>query len=422
MKHAYKIRLIIALIIFILAILGICGVFYPLKIYDLQFAPLLQRIFIDFSVIAAVLAGSIILLTLLFGRFYCSTICPLGFLQEIAALIFRRKNKSTKNLPIKYFIAAITFGILTGGSAVVLRYFEPYTFFGSLFTISALGIVATAAVLALTFFKNRYFCTNLCPVGALLGLLSKISFNKIYISDGCVSCGLCEKQCPSGCINSKEKTVDNVTCVKCLKCLEVCPKNRIKFGKKPKTNVRFSLKRREVIIGATVLALFGTMVKAGIVLKDKIVEKFKDIILPPGAMNQERFINKCYNCNLCVVNCPNKIIVKADENFPTVHLDYTQGFCKADCTKCSEVCPTGAIKRLSLEEKQKTRIALGMIKEDKCTKCGLCVEACPYGAITKEEGKPPVLNGSKCVGCGVCKQACHFASIEIFAVKQQSTI
>ncbi len=423
MKYAYKIRLAVSFLIFVLAILGLCGIFYSVKVLDIQFAPLLQRVFIDFSIIAVVLLSSIVLFTLLFGRFYCSLICPFGFLQELAALIFRKKNKYTPNYPVKYFVAAIVFGVLTGGSAILLHYIEPYTLFGSAVTFSIPGIIAVVGLLVIVFFKNRFFCTNICPVGVLLGLVSKISLNKIYIkTDDCVSCGMCEKNCPSGCIHSKEKKVDNETCVRCLKCIEVCPKGGIKFGLKPSSDVKFSLKRRKVIIGAAALALFGGMVKAGLVLKDKIAEKIRNKILPPGAISEERFTNKCFNCNLCVENCPNKIIVKADENFPAVHLDYSKGFCKYDCARCGEVCPTGAIKRLKLEEKQKTRIAMAMIMEDKCSQCGLCVQACPAHAIIKENGKQPVLNALKCIGCGACKNACHFGAIEVFSIKEQKEI
>lgn len=339
-------------------------------------------------------------------------------------LFFRgkRKNKYTKNYPIKYFIAAITLGILAGGSAIAIRYIEPYTYFGSAFTLSITGLSAIAVILILTFFNNRFFCTNICPAGTILGLISKFSFNKIYIDkESCVSCGMCEKNCPSGCINSKEKNVDNETCVKCLKCLDLCPKNGIKYGQKPKEEIKFSPKRREIITGITAAAVFGAMIKAGLVVKDKIVEKFKDIILPPGAESEERFANKCYNCNLCVENCPNKIIAKANDKFPTVHLDYTKSCCDKNCNKCGQVCPTGAIKRLSLEDKQKTRIAMAMIIEDKCVNCGHCIKACPYGAITKGENGI-IINASKCIGCGACKLKCRHDAIEIFAVKKQTLI
>jgi len=421
MKNPYKIRFSIAIVVLILAIAGFVGL-YPVKVLDLQFAPILQRIFVDFSIIALVIFVGIVAVTALFGRFYCSTVCPFGILQEIVAVLFKRKTKTVPNYPVKYFIAAITFGILAGGSAVALRFIEPYTLFGSAVSVSVLGLVAVFAVLAIVFFKNRFFCTNICPVGAVLGLISKFSLNKICINQSaCVSCGMCEKNCPSGCINSKEKIVDNETCVKCLKCLSVCPKGGISLGKEPKKEVKFSPKRRQIIIGAAALAVFGGMVKAGLVLKDKIVEKLKDVILPAGAVSKERFANKCYNCNLCVKNCPNKILVKADEKFPVVHIDYEKGFCKFDCAKCGEVCPTGAIKRLKLEEKQKTRIAMAMVIDEKCNRCGLCKEACPTGAIMIVDGKT-VLNAQKCIGCGACKNACKFGAIEIFPIKEQKNI
>ena len=424
MKHSYKIRLFISVAVFIFAILGALGLFYPVKLFDVQFAPLLQRVFVDFSLLVLILFAAIVLLTLLFGRFYCSVLCPFGAIQEIFALIFfkKRKNKYIKNYPVKYFILAVVFGVLAAQSACLIRYIEPYTYFASAFALGTLGLCAIVAVIVLTFFKNRFFCTNICPVGALLGLISKLSLNKIYIQkDTCVSCGNCEKVCPSGCINYKEKDIDNETCIRCLKCLEACPKGGIKFSKKPKEQVKFSLNRRKAVIGAAALALFGTMVKAGIEIKDRVVQKIKDVILPPGAQNGERLVNTCFNCNLCVENCPNKIIVRANNDFEAVHIDYSKGYCEKDCNKCGEVCPTGAIKRLSLEDKQKTRIAMAMIKEDLCTKCGICEKACLYGAIIKSDGKT-IVNASKCIGCGACKAACRFNAIEIFAIKKQDLI
>ncbi|MCD7739957.1 MAG: 4Fe-4S binding protein [Candidatus Gastranaerophilales bacterium] len=423
MKYIYKIRLSIAVIIFILAILGITGLFYPVKIFDIQFGALLQRVFVDFSIIAVILLICIIVLTVIFGRIYCSMLCPFGIMQEIAAHIIKKENEYTKNNPLKYYTAAIVFGILTGTSALALKYFEPYTYFGSLFSFSILGIIAAIIVLILVFLKNRIFCTNVCPVGALLGLLSKLSLNKLYIQqDICVSCGMCQKNCPSGCINSAEKTIDNETCIKCMKCIALCPKNAINYGKKPEQNTKFSLKRRQIIISASVLALFGAMIKTGIIIKDEIIRKYKDIILPPGAVSEEEFINKCFNCNLCVSNCPNKIIVKSDKNFSAVHIDYNKGYCEKNCNKCTQICPTGAIRRINLEEKQKTRIALAAINNENCTKCGVCISVCPYNAITKDINNQITIDGSKCTGCGKCKSQCYFNAINIYAVKKQSII
>lgn len=421
-KLPYKIRLTIAGIVLILSALAVWGlVRYPL---DTQFAALFQRTVFDFSFAAVIILSGIILLTVLFGRFYCSVLCPFGILQEFAALIFRKKNRPIGNYKFKYFIAALTFGALIGGTALLIRYIDPYTIFGSAVSLSLFGLLAAFAVIFLVFFKNRFFCTNICPVGAVLGLLSKISPNKIYINkNDCVSCGLCEKACPAGCINSKEKQVDNETCLKCLKCLGGCRKDAIKYGIKPKEELKFNFKRREFLKLASVFVLFGIAVKAGAEIAANTAKKFRDIILPPGAKDENRMFNKCLNCNLCVENCPNKIIAKADKDFGTVHLNYNmgKGFCDYNCNKCSEVCPSGAIKKIPLEEKKKTRIGMAMIT-DRCNKCGICIYECPAGAISKNKDGQTVIDGSKCIGCGKCKNSCPNNAIEIFAVREQVVV
>ena len=435
-KNWYRIRLIIAILVFLTAAAGILGIFYPVRIFDIQFMPLLQRVIIDFSVIALVLLFFLTGLTLICGRIYCSLICPFGIFQEIIGFVrslcpplagrwkssISRRGQNSINFPLKYFISAILWGIFLGGSTIAIRYLDPYTVFGSAFSLTIAGLIVLGLVVAAVFIKNRIFCTNICPVGTVLGLISKFSINKIYMADGCVSCGMCERNCPAGCINSKEKTVDNEICIKCLKCTNICPKGAMNYGREPKKDVKFNIKRRQIIIATTALALLGGMVKAGMVLKDKVVEKLKDIILPAGAVNKERFLNRCLNCNLCVENCPNKILVKADDEYGAVHIDYSKGACDFNCHKCSEVCPSGAIRKITLEEKQNTRIAMAMINEEKCSKCGLCSEACPVHAIIKTDNYTPILNASKCIGCGNCKKACHFGAIEIFGVNEQKTL
>lgn len=421
---AYKIRLITALIILALIILGVFG-FYPVNILDMQFSALFARLIVDFSVIALVLFSILLISTFLFGRFYCSLICPFGIAQELFALVLKKKNSLQKNLPVKYFIMALSFGFLIGGSVLLIRYIDPYTLFGSAFSASLLGLITLACVLILVFFKNRYFCTNICPVGAVLGLISKFSLNKINInSEKCVSCGLCAKVCPSGCINHKEKTVDNEACIKCLKCLNECKKDAINYGIPPKKEVKFSPKRRNILVAASVLLLFGGAIKAGVEIGKNFASKIKNIILPPGAKNANRMANKCLNCNLCIENCPNKILSKANSDFCAVHIDYTkgEGFCKFDCNECSKVCPSGAIKRISLEEKQKTRIAIASFKKEICTRCETCVQKCPTGAISLDDKKEPILDATKCIGCNKCAKSCRFDAIEVFSVNEQQII
>ena len=157
MKKLYYTRLIFAGIIFTLSILAVYGIVYPIKFMDLQFTALLQRVITDFSITAVVLILALAIITFIFGRIYCSMICPFGILQEIAGLIFKRKNSLQKNLPIKYFISAITFGILIGGSAIVIRYIDPYTTFSSALSLSITGLIVTTVVLFWSFSKTELF-------------------------------------------------------------------------------------------------------------------------------------------------------------------------------------------------------------------------------------------------------------------------
>ena len=422
----YKIRLTFAILIFIMAILGVIGIFYPLPLFDVQTAPLIQRVIIDFSLISAVILVVILLLTLLFGRLYCSMLCPFGILQELIALFRGEGNEeSRKNLPVKYIITAISFGALIGGSAVIIRYIEPYTYFASALTLSVIGLTAIIAVIVLTIFKNRYFCTNICPVGCILGLLSKISFLKVYIKeDECLACGMCERNCPAGCIEVDNAKVDNETCIKCFKCLNQCPKNAITYGIKPKKEVKFSPKRRELITFGSALVILAGAVKIGFEIGKTAAEKIKNVILPPGAVNAQRMFNKCLNCNLCINACPNNILTKADKDFGAVHIDYTKGekHCKYDCNDCAKVCPSGAIKKITLEEKQKTRIAMAVIDPEKCSKNGICINVCPVNAITMEANQSAKIDASKCIGCGKCKTVCNSGAIEIFAINEQQIV
>ena len=422
-KLPYIIRLIISIVVLITAILAIWG-FYPVHLMDIQITPLLQRCLRNPSTVAIILLSIVLIATLVFGRFYCSLVCPFGILQEVFALIFnKKKNESVPNAKYKYLIAGISFGLLFGGSALILRHVDPYTIFGSASSLSIFGICVGIAILILVFFKNRLFCTNICPVGALLGIISKISILKIYMDkDTCVKCGMCSKACPSGCIDFKNKKIDNETCVKCLKCYSVCPKSSIRYGIEKKEEEKFNINRREVIYGIGALALFAGAYMAGIKFVKDTTKKIKDIILPPGAENTTRMEKTCLNCNLCVKNCTNKILKPADENFNFVHIDYSQGkgYCEYNCNKCSTVCPSGAIKKITLEQKQKKRIAMAYIHENICHECGICVSECPAHAISQPNGKTAQVDGSKCIGCGKCKTVCPFKAIDISAIKKQS--
>ena len=423
-KIPYLIRISIAGIVLIFSIFAVYGI-YPINIMDLQFAAVIQRMIINTSYIAVGIFIILIILTLLFGRFYCSCICPFGIIQEVFTLIFKKNNEPVKNRVYKYIISGITIGaVVFGGSSILIRYIEPYTIFTSAMSISIIGIIGVVFVLCIVFFKNRYFCTNICPIGAILGIISKISLNKIYMTDECISCGMCERNCPSGCIDAGENKVDNEICIKCLKCISVCPKNAIKYGRnRNKKTVLFNSKRREVIGCIAYIAAIGAGASIGLNIVKNVIKKVRNVIIPAGSVDTVRMQNKCLNCNLCINNCPNKILKKSDEKFSVVHIDYSygKGYCEYECNKCSQVCPSGAIKRITLSEKQNTRIAMAMIKDD-CMQCGHCIEVCPKGAIVHENSQPIRIDGSKCIGCGKCKKFCPIDAIDIFAVNEQTVI
>ena len=410
----------LAVVVGIMAVLAFAGLFYPIQVFDVQLTALLQRVLVDFSLFAAVLLAALLIISLLFGRIYCSMLCPLGLYQEFLMLLLRRRVPVQKNRPYKYFLAAVVFGALIGGTAFLVRLIDPYTLFGSAASGAWLGLGVLLALAVLVWFRGRLFCSNICPVGVVLGLISKHALKQIYIKkDKCVSCGLCAAKCPTGSIDFKNKTVDNETCIKCFKCLGGCRRGGIHYGSKPSEKIAFNPARRRLLVSGAVVAVLALAVKGGIELGKTIAAKVKKVILPAGAGNAEDFANRCLNCNLCVQNCPMKILKKADGDYPAVHVDYTDGFCDYDCNRCSAICPSGAIKRLTLAEKQKTQIGLAVINEEVCIKCGLCVMKCPRQAISREDGSFPLVDAGGCIGCGACKAACPVKAITIVPVEKQ---
>ena len=420
-SYFYRMRQIFGAAFLALSVLALTESFYPIHILDIQIGALAQRVFVDFSVSACVVLLMMLFFTFVFGRFYCSTLCPLGLFQEAVMTVIPCKQKRQKNYIFKYFIAVIVWGTLSGGTAFVLRWADPYTYFDSALTLSTVGGVAGVCILILTFFKGRFFCTNICPVGTVLGVMARFSKKQIYIDKNkCVSCGLCALKCPSGCIDIKAGTVDNEMCVKCLKCLTICRLGAIRYGKPLRKEVAFNPTRRNLIKGISAGLLFAGAVKGGIKIKKEMPQK--DVLLPPGAMNSGDFVNRCLNCNLCVANCPQKIIQKADGLFDVVHLDYSKNGCRFNCHKCSSVCPSGALRKMTLEQKQHLQIGMATVDKRICIKCGACVDTCPRKAIHRERGQFPMIDASECIGCGRCKKVCPAKAIGVFALKEQHEI
>lgn len=424
-------RFLAALAVLVLCVLAFYRHTYPLNIFDFQFTAALQSGLISGFGLGLFLFAALVILTLLFGRIYCAFLCPLGIYQEILTILFHpfyKKRKSSilpaKHYVFAYFLAAVLFGTFFGGTVLLLRMLDPYSVSGSTFTGAYFGLGFALALAVLVFFKKRFFCTNICPVGAVLGLISRFSLFKIRIDENkCKMCSLCAKSCPCGSIDFKNHTVNNETCIKCFKCLCSCEHAALYYGVPKSKPVEFSLKRRQLLTAGAVLLVFGAAFKGGITLSKKIASKVKNVILPAGAGNPKDFANRCLNCNLCVQNCRMKIIKPATKEIPFVHLDYGQSaYCAYNCHKCSSVCPSGAIKRINLKQKQNTKIANAVINEDLCIKCGVCSFECPKKIIIKKRGEFPVVQFDKCIGCGKCASVCPAKAIKIEPAPEQISL
>lgn len=429
-KNILRIRTIIALTVLILSITAFMAHFYRIRVFNVQVIPLLQQVLVTFSTFYIALLGILLILTLLFGRIYCSTLCPLGLFQELLTLLFKpfykkRPFRPMPPSPWRYLLAVILFGTLCGGTVVLLRLVDPYTIFGSAMSGAGYGIGFLLALTVLVFFKKRFFCTSICPVGVFLGVFSRWSLCRLQIDKSkCVGCNVCARSCPAGCINVQEHHIDNETCVRCFKCLAHCPHEALFYGRKPTEvqEIKFNPKRRQLLKSGLILVAFGVAVKGGVFLKNFVEEKVKKAILPAGARNLKSFANRCLNCNLCVAKCPMKVLKPATLEHPFAHLEYNGTFCSYRCHKCSKVCPSGALKKLTLAEKRRTKIGTAVVDTEKCIKCGLCARECPREIIIKERKQYPIIPENKCIGCGMCATVCPGKAIHIEPAEVQRLV
>ena len=408
----------------------------------IQFVPALLGAFTGSGIIFSLL----IILTLFFGRVYCSTLCPLGTLQDIftkVAGFFKSKKKrrfsySSPKSILRYSLLALGLISLIFGITSIISYLDPYSNFGRISTeligraeqliqngLSAIvpesvffrtysTFVAGSFVFAAAFliliivmsaFWGRLYCNTICPVGTFLGLLSRFSMFKPKInSQKCNHCNLCIQNCKSGCIDTESGIIDQSRCVACLDCMNKCKKGAVSYKFSWKKEIKEEIskdnsqgklqsrERREAIIA---MGLMGTLLASrALGFPRQIVSAPKITgIAPPGAGSIENLKKNCTACQACISACPNGIIKPATTQYgldgilmPV--LSFEKQFCGFDCTVCNQVCPNGALKPLSLEEKKLTQIGRANFRLKKCivytdkTDCGACDEHCPTKAIT----------------------------------------
>ncbi len=488
-----KIRIALAAVFFVgitLLLIGIGSEWFG-WMAKLQFLPSM------FALNLAVVLG-ILLLTLLLGRLYCSVICPLGVFQDIVIRLRRayascmtksqaRKFKSLKDkgvspLPkprkfgndFKYrpektvlryaILVALLISVLCG-IQLAISLVAPYSAYGRLVSgiaglVSGAGVAPALLVVAgLTFVLivfyawcgGREWCNTICPVGSILGLVSRFSlFRPVIDKSKCISCGKCVKKCKSACIDGNAHKIDMSRCVVCFDCIGNCSEGAIKYkfvgwGKKDsepaegKTAANDESRRKFL---ATSMVISGAGITAAAQNKrldgglaavvDKEIPARSERLVPPGALSVKNFYDHCTGCQLCVDNCPNGVLRPSTDlrHFLQPQMGYENGYCRPECTVCSTLCPAGAIHPIERDEKLSIRIGTARVNLDLCLAakgeagCGNCQRHCPSGAIrmVKSNGiNIPVVNEELCVGCGACEFLCPSRPISAITVDGLST-
>lgn len=514
----------------------------------IQFLPAVLAL--NFVVIAILLV-----LTLLFGRIYCSVICPLGIFQDcVSNLSSRRKGKKarfsySKEIKwLRYGVLVLFVIALVAGLNALVALLAPYSAYGRMVQsllapvwqwgnnllawiaerqdsyafvtkevwLKSLPTLIVAAVtfivvVVLAWRNGRTYCNTICPVGTTLSFFSRFAmFRPVIDKSKCKSCHACERKCKAACIDVDNHKIDYSRCVDCFDCIDSCRLGALKYrfawgrgvgsgstGAKTPQNAPVGSKmtsdeskngqnrssaalspvaepvevtepvvrqdsptieatdkgRRAFLVGgATVI---GGSLLSSIPMRaedDEIKDKKRDggfaevlpkkapnrktPITPFGSESVEKFYKHCTACQLCVTVCPNNVLRPSSrlEHLMQPEMSFEKGYCRPECVKCSEVCPAGAILKITPEEKTEWKVGTAGVDYDLCVvnrdgvSCGNCARHCPVGAISMVKKNPedekspriPSVNEEKCIGCGACENLCPSRPISAITVNGYS--
>lgn len=448
--------------------------------------------------LSLIYAGIFLILTLILGRVFCGWLCPMGTVLDIATFFRKKKDKTykiveidkTKKLlrlsidlkKVKYFILFIMivsaifatqvlwildpivlltrtittaiYPVFTTAIYSVINFLFRFsflqdsvsslnTFLSDIHLIKAesqvlfhLNILIGFIFIIIIYFEfkdRRFFCQSICPLGATLALTSRYKFyNQIMNMDKCSKCNLCVKRCKMSAIGTNIEDVSPAECIVCFECVEICPQKAISYqwGRGKQKDLPISISRRE-FVGS----VLGGIATAGLVkVEYNDLNKETFVLRPPGAVEENKFLELCIRCQECVKICATTgaglqpaFLESGLEGMWTPMFFMRTGYCEYNCNLCGQVCPTDAIKPLSLEEKQKFVIGTAFFDRSRCIPwyknegCIVCEEHCPVSPkaiIFKEEEvwapnknemmivKRPYIVEERCIGCGICETKC----------------
>ena len=443
---------------------------------------------------------SILLPVMFFGRFFCGWICPMGTIHHFFGSLKSEKKRGKQGIDAnrykpwqrtKYVILiAVLVAALCGAGLV--GWFDPFSLLVRSMGLSVLPAVnyasnsmlnalehsdvgllqatgtALHAVFAATILNfeqphfrqcvylgliflvllaanawvTRFWCRALCPLGALLGVASRWSVLGLHKdAAACDKCNLCLLHCQGGDDPIGAAPWHKAECLMCMNCVDACPHQGLEFRlfRKEPEIAGANLPRRKMLAG-----LLAGLAAAPLLRANTALGKSRDerLIRPPGALEETDFLARCLRCGECMKVCPNNSLQPALaegglEGLWTPVLTPRIGYCEPSCVLCSEVCPTGAIWKLTPKEKgwvvglgqgdaKAVRLGTAFYDRGRClpwamaTDCIVCQEWCPVSpkAIYLQEAeivdadgnkkvvKQPHVDPSRCVGCGACEYAC----------------
>ncbi len=302
--------------------------------------------------------------------------------------------------------------------------------------------VLFVAILAMSLRVTRFWCRSICPLGALLGAVSRWSVLGLHKdADRCNQCNRCLLHCQGGDDPIGGAPWRKSECLMCMNCVGSCPDHALafRFFRKEKEVASPDLGRRRTLTGIAAGAAAVPLLRANTGLGKSRNDR---LLRPPGALDEPDFLSRCIRCGECMKVCPNNALqptlTQAGlEGLWTPTLVPRIGYCEPSCVLCSEVCPTGAIWQITPQEKgwvvgvgsaqsQPMRLGTAFYDRGRClpwamaTDCIVCEEWCPVSPkaiyvveaeVVDAEGrtktlKQPHVDPSRCVGCGACEYAC----------------